>query len=153
MCLPLQYHTELVLCLNQSLHSHTHPTRLLKNVVSLSSVIKDVLSGKQDNSTLHLSLALEVLHGTSITCFFSLIFHCSFHLFPYLACTTSRYATLFTCPAVSTLVLLYRCRFLRSLYLFPILHFCAPNSSLSFKAKYYFLHETFHESSSSSMLT
>ena len=70
MPLSLQYHTELVLCPNQPLHSHIHPPFPLKNAVSLGSVIKDVLSGKQDNSTLHLSLALEALHGTSITCFF-----------------------------------------------------------------------------------
>lgn len=83
MCLSLQYHTKLVLCPNQPLHSHIHPTLPLKNAVSLSSVIKDVLSEKQDNSTLHLSLALEVLHGTSITCFFSPIFHWSFQTFAH----------------------------------------------------------------------
>lgn len=42
MCLSLQYHTELVLCPNQPLHSHIHPPLPLKNAVSLSSVIKDV---------------------------------------------------------------------------------------------------------------
>ena len=83
MCLSLQYHTELVFCPNQPLHSHIHPTLPLRNSVSLSSIIKVVLSGKQDNSTLHLNLALEALHGTSMTCFFSLIFHWSFQTFPH----------------------------------------------------------------------
>lgn len=83
MCLSLQYHTELVFCPKQPLQSHIHPTLPLRNAVSLSSVIKVVLSGKQDNSTLHLSLALEVLHGTSMTCFFSLIFHWSFQTFSH----------------------------------------------------------------------